>query len=115
MDPSSYPSLQSLAKCNAQLAANSRRVEHIADTQLDGIERFFQAATTGNWESIAQASRYLAKQDSTMLDEQVILHARQLCIELAQARSRPSEPKSFANLIEACRSSRRHRMAQDYK
>lgn len=112
MDPNSYPSLQSLAKSHAQLAANSRRVEKIVEAQLDGIERLFQAATTGNWESIAQASRYLAKQDPAHLDEEVIRHARKLCDELARARARPTEPKSLAKLIVACRSSRQLKLGQ---
>ena len=96
MDPSSYPSLQSLATSHAQLAAQSRRVEEVVDAQLDGIERLFQAAT----------SRFLAKQDPAHLDEEVVRHARKLCDELAHARARPTEPKSLTNLIEACRSSR---------
>ena len=110
MDPNSYPSLQSLAKSHAQLAVNSRRVERVVDSQLDGIERLFQAATSGNWESIAQASRFLAKQDPAHLNDQIIRHAQQLCDELAHSRARPTEPKSLANLIEACRSSRQQQL-----
>lgn len=109
MDDNAYPSLPSLAKTHARLSADSRRVEQIVDSQLDGIERLFSAATTGDWEAIAQASRYLAKQDPAHLGEEVIRHARQLCDELAHARSRQSQPKHLASLIDACRSSRERR------
>lgn len=107
MDTSDYPSLPNLAQVHARLAANSRRVEAIVDAQLNGIERLFAATTAGDWEAIAQASRYLAKQDPAHLDEEVIRQARQVCDELAQARLRTRPPKHLATLLEACRSVRR--------
>jgi len=103
------PSLQNLAQTHARLAANARRVEEIVDSQLDGIERLFSAATSGDWEAIAQASRYLAKQDPAHVDGEVIRQAGQLCEELARARSRKQGPKQLARLIEACRHARRRR------
>lgn len=107
MDRNSYPSLQSLAQTHARLAANARRVEEIIDSQLDGIERLFTAATTGDWEAIAQASRYLAKQDPAHIDVEIIRQARKLCDELAHARSKKCGPKHLATLIDACRNVRR--------
>ena len=109
MQEQPYPSLQNLAKSHARLAADSRRVEEIVDSQLDGIERLFSAATTGDWEAIAQASRYLAKQDPAHLDAEIIRHARELCSELAAARSRQAGPKQLARLIDACRTVRQRR------
>ena len=103
MDTHEYPSLPSLALAHARLAANSRRVEQIVDVQLDGIQRLFSAATTGDWEAIAQASRYLAKQDPAHIDGEVIRQARQVCNELARARTRNRPPKHLASLLEACR------------
>lgn len=103
MDTSEYPSLPNLAQVHARLAANSRRVGKVVDAQLDGIERLFTAATQGDWEAIAQASRYLAKQDPAHLDGEVIRQARQVCDELAQARSRTRPPKHLPTLLEACR------------
>ena len=109
MDTSEYPSLPNLAQVHARLAANSRRVESVADAQLDGIERLFTAATSGDWEAIAQASRYLAKQDPAHLDGEVIRQARHVCEELAHARSRTRPPKHLATLLAACRSVRQPR------
>jgi len=106
MDTSEYPSLPNLAQVHARLAANSRRVEAVVDTHLDCIERLFAAATTGDWEAIAQASRYLAKQDPAHLDGEVIRQARQVCEELARARTRARQPKHLATLLAACRSLR---------
>ena len=103
MDTHEYPSLPSLAQAHARLAANSRRVEQIVDAQLDGIQRLFHATTSGDWEAIAQASRWLAKQDPAHLDREIIRQARYVCDELAQVRSRKNPPKHLAKLIEACR------------
>lgn len=106
MDQHSYPSLPSLSQTHARLAANARRVEAVVDSQLDGIERLFTVATTGDWEAIAQASRYLARQDPAEVDGAVIREARKLCDELAHSNARKSGPKQLANLIDACRASR---------
>ena len=104
MDTSDYPSLPNLAQVHARLAANSRRVSAIVDAHLDGIERLFAAASVGDWEAIAQASRYLAKQDPAHLDGEVIRQARQVCDELAQVRTRSRPPKHLSTLLQACRS-----------
>ncbi len=109
MDTSEYPSLPNLAQVHARLAAQSRRVEQLVDAHLDGIERLFHAATAGDWEAIALASRYLAKQDPTHLDGEVIRQARHVCEELARARSRTRPPKHLASLLAACRSARQSR------
>jgi hypothetical protein len=106
MDTSEYPSLPNLAQVHARLAANSRRVEKVVNSHLDGIERLFAAATTGDWEAIAQASRFLAKQDPAHLDGEVIRQARQVCDELAQARLRHQPLRHLSTLLEACRSIR---------
>ena len=110
MDTSDYPSLPNLAQVHARLAANSRRVESAVDAQLDGIERLFMATTAGDWEAIAEASRYLAKQDPGHLDGEVIRQARQVCDELAQARSRTQPPNHLATLLAACRAVRQPRI-----
>lgn len=107
MDTHEYPSLPHLAQAHARLAAQSRRVEQIVDAHLDGIERLFHATTSGDWEAIALASRFLAKQDPAHLGEEVIRQARQVCDELAHARSRTRPPKHLASLLAACRSARR--------
>jgi hypothetical protein len=107
MDTSEYPSLPNLAQVHVRLAANSRRVETVVNSHLDGIERLFAAATTGDWEAIAQASRFLAKQDPAHLDGEVIRQARQVCDELAQARLRRQPLRHLSTLLEACRSMRR--------
>lgn len=106
MDTSEYPSLPNLAQAHARLAAQSRRVEQLVDAQLDGVERLFSAATAGDWEAIALASLYLAKQDPGDLGEEVVRQARLLCEELARARSRTRPPKHLASLLAACRSAR---------
>ena len=43
MDTDRYPSLPDLAQIHARLSANSRRVEAVVDTQLQGIERLLSA------------------------------------------------------------------------
>ena len=106
MDTSEYPSLSNLAQAHARLAAQSRRVEQLVDAHLDGIERLFSAAIAGDWEAIAMASRYLAKQDPAHLGEEIARQARLLCEELARARSRTRPPKHLATLLAACRSMR---------
>jgi hypothetical protein len=109
MDTSEYPSLPNLAQVHARLAAQNLRVEQVVDAHLDGIERLFHAATTGDWEAIALASRFLAKQDPAHLDGEVIRRAQEVCEELARARSRTRPPKHLASLLSACRSARRIR------
>ena len=109
MDTSEYPSLPNLAQVHARLAAQSRHVEELVDAHLDGIERLFSATTAGDWEAIALASRYLAKQDPAHLDGEVIRQARQVCEELTQARSRTRPPKHLASLLTACRLARQSR------
>ncbi len=109
MDTSEYPSLPDLAQVHARLAANSRRVHSVVEAFLDGIERLFSAASSGDWEAIAQASRYLAKQDPDQVDKEVISQARRVCDELAQARSRTKQPKHLSKLLAACRTVRKHR------
>jgi len=60
MDTNQYPSLPNLSQMHSRLASNSRRVEAVVDSQLDGIERLFSAATAEDWEAVAKATRYLA-------------------------------------------------------
>ncbi len=108
MDTSEYPSLPSLSQANARLAANSRRVTEVVSAQLDGIERLFTATTSGDWEAIARASRYLAKQDPAHLDEEVIRQARQVCDELSRGKSHTRRPQHLDSLLAACRVARQH-------
>jgi hypothetical protein len=107
MDTSEYPSLPKLAQAHARLAAQSRRVEQVVDTHLDGIELLFHAATSGDWEAIALAARRLARQDPARLGEEVPRQARLVCEELAQTRARNRPPKHLASLLAACRLARR--------
>jgi len=107
MDTSEYPSLPNLAQMHARLALDTKRVESLIDTQLDGIERLFVATTAEDWGAVAEATRQLAEMKPEEISEEVILNARELCQELSNMATKPVKaPKHLANLLAACRSAR---------
>ena len=87
VDTNEYPSLGRLARMNAQLAAQSARVEAIVAAQLDNVERLFRAATNHDWEAVARVSQDLARQPAAIRDAAVMRSAGKVCEAL---RSDPS-------------------------
>jgi len=106
MDTSDYPSLPNLSQIHARLAANSRRVEAVVDSQLGGIDRLLSATIAEDWEVVAQATRYLAAQSPDDVGNDVVREARYVFEELSQAPHRSNPPKHLASLLAACRSVR---------
>jgi len=107
MDTSEYPSLPNLSQLHARLAANSRHVEAVVDSQLDGIERLFSATTAEDWSAVAEVSRYLAKQNPDRVGPDVIREARYVFDELSHAADGTKQPKHLSSLLAACREARR--------
>jgi len=103
MDTSDYPSLPNLSQLHARLAANSRRVEAVVDSQLDGIERLFSASTAGDWPAVAKASRFLADSPPERVGTDVIRAAQYVIEELSHASGTLNPPKHLATLLAACR------------
>lgn len=108
MDTSDYPSLPRLNRLNAQLSANSRRVEEVIDSQLDRIEQLFLAAISEDWTKVEEVARYLAALEPDVLGEHVVREARQVLDELTANESRAQEPKHLGDLLMACRSVRKN-------
>ncbi len=107
MDTNEYPSLPNLSQLHARLAANSRHVEALVDSQLDGIERLFSATTAEDWTAVAEASRYLAGLKPDRVGVDVIHKARLVFDELSHAAEVSKQPKHLASLLAACRVARR--------
>jgi len=109
MDTSEYPSLPNLNQLHARLAANSRHVEAVIDSQLDGIERLFTASTAGDWSAVAEATRYLAALKPDRVGPDVIREARYVFEELSHATETDGakQPKHLASLLAACRVARK--------
>ena len=107
MDTSDYPSLPNLSQLHARLAANSRHVEAVIDSQFDGIERLFSAATAQDWNAVAEASRYLAKLQPDHLGREIVHEARQVFEELSHASDQTPHPKHLDSLLAACRAVRK--------
>ncbi len=106
MDTSEYPSLPNLNQLHARLAANSRHVEAVIDSQLDGIERLFSATTAEDWAAVAEASRLLSEQVPDRVGPDVIREARYVFDELSHAPDGAKRPKHLASLLAACRLAR---------
>jgi len=106
MDTNEYPSLPNLSQIHSRLASQSRRVEAVVNSQLDGIERLFSASMAEDWEGVAEASKYLANLEPDQIDSNVIRTARQLSQEIGSA-SNIKKPKHLASLLEACRAVRK--------
>jgi len=106
MDTTDYPSLPNLTQLHVRLAANSRRVEAIVDSQLHGIERLFEASTSGDWQTVAETSRYLAELGPEEIGVDVVRHARQVYQELSRRSSGTKPPKHLPHLLDACRTVR---------
>jgi hypothetical protein len=96
--------LPNLNRINARLSVNSRRVEAVVDSQLDGIERLFSATTAEDWKGVAEAARLLAQQQSDRLGPEVIRAAQYVFEELAHAtHATARQPKHLDRLLAACR------------
>ena len=102
MDTTDYPSLPSLTRIHARLAADSRRVEQIVDGQLDAIERLFHATTAEDWAGVTNATRILASLKPEEVGAEVVSEARQLYEELTHSKAGLKQPKHLANLLAAC-------------
>ena len=107
MDTSDYPSLPSLNRLHASLAANSRRVEAAVDSQLDGIERLFSATVAEDWPAVAEASRILAQSEPDKVGVDIIQKARHVYDELSHTLDGTHRPQQLASLLAACRAVRR--------
>ena len=108
MDTSDYPSLPDLSQIHARLASNSRRVESVIDSQLDGIERLFSASTSEDWAAVANASRQLAEMTLDEMGPDVLREARHVFDELSHASTK--QPKHLVSLLAACRVVRKRRV-----
>ncbi len=111
MDTSDYPSLPNLSQIHARLASNSRRVESVIDSQLDGIERLFSASTCEDWAAVANASRQLAEMAPDKIGADVIREARHVFDELSHASTK--QPKHLVSLLAACRVVRKKRVKSE--
>lgn len=108
MDTSDYPSLPKLNQIHARLAANSRRVEAVVDSQMDGIERLFSATTSEDWDAVAEASRYLAALSPEQVGSDVVREARYVFDELSHSSAHTQQPKHLVQLLSACRLARKN-------
>ncbi|MGI9430004.1 MAG: hypothetical protein ACR2NM_15185 [Bythopirellula sp.] len=107
MDTSDYPSLPNLNRLHASLAANSRRVEAVVDSQLAGIERLFTAMVAEDWPAVAEASQILAQSKPEQVGVDVIRAARHVCDELRHSPDGSAhQPKHLSSLLAACRAVR---------
>ena len=112
MDTSDYPSLPNLNQIHARLAANSRRVEEVIDSQLDGIERLFTATIAQDWDAVAEASQFLAELQPEDVSLDVVREARHVYEELSHADKGAKQPKHLAKLLDACRVARKANSAK---
>jgi hypothetical protein len=107
MDTTEYPSLPSLTRIHARLAADTRRVEQLIDKQLDVIERLFHATMAEDWLGVASATRVLANLNPAEVSPEVIAEARKLYQELIHDATGLKHPKHLSGLLEACRDVRK--------
>ncbi len=112
LNSTTKPSLPNLNQLHARLAANSRHVEAVIDSQLDGIERLFSATTAEDWSAVAEASRYLAGLKPERVGPDVIREARYVLDELSREEhshvaAGTKQPKHLASLLAACRLARK--------
>jgi len=107
MDTSDYPSLPKIRQLHARLAANSRHIDAVIDSQIDVIERLFSATTAGDWPAVAAASRYLAALQPDQIGPDVVREARQVMEELNHAPAGLKQPRHFDTLLAACREARK--------
>jgi hypothetical protein len=106
MDTTDYPSLPNLARMNARLAIDARRVEQVVEQQLDFIERLFQATIAEDWLGVASVTRILANLRPEEASPEVIDEARKLYQELIHDATGLKHPKHLTGLLEACRAVR---------
>ncbi len=108
MDTSQYPSLPKLNQLHAQLAANSRRVEEVIDSQLDSIEQLFAAVVAEDWAGVEKVTRQLATLGPDVLGEDVVREAKKVLNELTGASAGETRSLHLHDLITACRSVRKN-------
>lgn len=112
MDTGQYTSLPNFGQINAQLLANSKRVESVIDSQLDEIERLFFATTAEDWSAVAAVSRQLAESTAELVGSDVIREARHVYEELSHASEGTQKPKHLSSLLAACRSVRKNHVSR---
>ena len=108
MDASELPSVPDLSQLHARLSTNSRRVEEIVDAQMNGIEQLLSATIAEDWDAVAKASSFLAKQSPNDVGSEVVREAQSVCEELSRAPHGTKKPKHLANLLAACRAARKN-------
>jgi hypothetical protein len=101
-----YPSLGRLARMNAQLAAQTARVEAIVGSQLDDVERLFRAATSHDWAAVARASQELANKPACRDNSALIRSAAKLCEALRRDPSGSKAAQPLAKLLNLCRTAK---------
>lgn len=106
MDATDYPSLGRLARMNAQLAAQSARVQAIVAAQLDEVERLFRAATNHDWEGVARASQELANKSPSGDNTALIRSASKVCEALRRDPTGTKAAQPLAKLLTLCRTAK---------
>ena len=106
MDTTDYPSFDLLARMNAQLAANSARVDAIVSAQLDSVERLFRAATTRDWDAVARASDALARQAEATQNRALSRSARAVVEALRLDPTGTKASRPLSDLLSACRAAK---------
>ena len=107
MDTSEYPSISRLSMMQAQLAAQSRRVEEIVDSMMDGIERLLTASAMQDWGAIAQATEELSQMDPDVTNVEIVRQARHVFRELKSPHKvYTGQPRHLPQLLAACRAVR---------
>lgn len=108
---SEYPSLGGLARANAQLRVQSRRVETVVEAQLDGVERLFRAATAGDWNALARVSDELSSQPPDAQNKAVVRSACKVCDLLRRDPTGRRASRKLAELLHACHMTKARRRA----
>jgi hypothetical protein len=103
VDTNDYPSLPNLAQVHARLAANSRRVEAVVDSQLGEFGPLLDASIREDWPAVAQAARSLAELGPELVGAEVLREARCVIEELSGAMGPLRRPKHLSSLLTACR------------
>lgn len=108
MDTTDYPSVPQLNHLHLQLAANSRQVEQVIDSQLDSIEQLFSAVIAEDWSAVETVSRELTQLAPEVVGTDVVREARNVVNEMSQTTERSVQPSHLHCLLAACRSVRKN-------
>jgi hypothetical protein len=108
MDTTDYPSFGGLARMNALLAVDARRVRAFADSHLDEFELLFRAATSCDWATITQAAGALAAQRVDSRNKSVVQSARKVRDSLRRDPTGAKAGRKVAELLSACRAAKVH-------